>query len=178
LAAPSIVGDTVQIWTVAQLTGDESLQDAVVVVDPGIEYTSTILVTDIYDVNLGPTSIALNTLSDWYSPWFDSGFPPTSLQFRDIDVPGMPWLFIGDVSVIHSDTIVPEPQAPPAYPAFSASNVTFTPDSVSLQIGPYSFPVGSRVQIDLTFVPEPVSALLLATAVLGAIALRPRKRIC
>lgn len=176
-AAPSIVGDTVEIWSVAQSNGNENLQDTVQVVDPGVEYTSTIINNDIYELNIGSTSILLNTLSDWYSPWFNSGFPPTTLEIRDIDVPGMPGLTIGGVSVIFSDTIVPEPNAPLGYPAFSAANVTFDAHSVALQTGPYSFPTGSRVQIDLTFVPEPGTAGLLVCGLPLALA-RVRRRLC
>jgi hypothetical protein len=176
-AAPSIVGDTVDIYSVAQSSGSEFLSDTVQVVDPGVEYTATILNTDIYDLNIGPTSIQLITLSDWYSPWFNSGYPPSSLQIRDIDVPGMPGLSIGGVSVTFSDTIVPEPNAPLNYPAFSAANVSYTANSVMLEIGPYSFPTGARVQIDLTFVPEPGMASLLGCGLLCVLtALRSRSR--
>ena len=173
--AQSIVGDTIDIWTVAQSSGTEFFQETVLVVDPGIEYTATILVTDIYDVNIGPTSIVLNTLDEWFSPWFNSGHPPSRLEFRDIDVPGMPGLSTGGVSVLFSDTIVPEDGAPMGYPAFSASNVTFTADSVEIETGPYTFPVGSRIQIDLTFVPEPGTASLLGSALLAA-AMAMRRR--
>ncbi len=97
------------------------------------------------------------------------------MDFRGIDVPGMPGLSIGGVNVIFSDTIVPEPGAPLGYPAFSASNVTFTADSVTLQIGPYSFPTGSRVQIDLLFVPEPGTASLCVCGLLTAAVLFRRR---
>ncbi len=175
LQAASIVGDTVEIWGVAQSSGGEFLNDTVQVVDPGIEYTATIVNNDIYDLNIGPASIVLNTLDDWYSPWFNSGFSPSTLEIRDIDVPGMPGLSIGGVSVIFSDTIVPEPGAPMNYPAFSAADVTFTAHSVILQIGPYSFPTGSRVEIDLTFVPEPGTASLCVCGLLTAVVLFRRR---
>ncbi len=170
----SIVGDTVDIWGVAQSSGAEFLYDTVQVVDPGVEYTATI-VGDIYDLNLGPESITLITLDDWYSPWFNSGFPPTTLEIRGIDVPGMPQLTIGSVDVLFSDTIVPEPGAPLNYPAFSAANVTFTDHSVIMQIGPYSFPVGARLQVDLHFVPEPGTASLLVCGLLGLAVLIRRR---
>ncbi len=173
--AASIVGDTVEIWGVAQSNGGETLRDTVVVVDPGIEYTATIVQTDIYNLDIGPSSIVLDTLSGWFSPWFNSGFPETTLEVRDIDVPGMPGLVIGGVSMIFSDTIVPEAGAPLNYPAFSSSNVSFTDHSVILQTGPYSFPTGSRVQIDITFVPEPGTATLLVFGGFGA-ALIVRRR--
>ena len=118
LQAASIVGDTVEIWSVAQSSGSELLVDTVQVIDPGVEYTAKII-NDIYELNFGPSSISLSTLDDWYSPWFNSGFPPSQLDFRGIDVPGMPGLSIGGVNVIFSDTIVPEPGAPLGYPAFS-----------------------------------------------------------
>ncbi len=172
--AASIVGDTVEIWGVAQSSGTESLQDTVQVVDPGVEYTATII-GDIYDLNIGPASISLISLDDWYSPWFNSGFPPSALEVRDIDVPGMPGLSIGGVSVIYSDTIVPEQNAPLNYPAFSAADVTFTAHSVILQIGPYSFPTGSRVEIDLMFVPEPGTASLCICGLLSAVLLVRRR---
>lgn len=175
LHAASIVGDSVDIWSVAQSSGDEFFKDTVVVVDPGIEYTETILTTDIYDLNFGPTSISLVTLDDWYSPWFDSGFSPTRLEFRNIDVPGIPELSIGGVNVVFSETIVPEPGAPEDYPSFSADNVTFTPHSVILEIGPYSFPTGSEVQMDLIFVPEPSTATLMACGLLSAVILGRRR---
>lgn len=174
-AAQSIVGDTVDIYSVAQSSGTEFLADTVQVVDPGVEYTAMIVNTDIYDLDIGPASIVLNSLDDWFSPWFNSGFSPSSLQVRDIDVPGMPGLTIGGVSVIYSETIVPEDNAPLNYPAFSADNVTFTADSVMLQIGPYSFPTGSRVQIDLTFVPEPATASLFGCGLLSALTLVRRR---
>ncbi len=169
--AASIVGDTVDIWGVAQSNGTEYLNDSVQVVDPGVEYTATIINNDIYDLDIGPASIVLNSLSDWFSPWFNSGFPPTTIEVRDIDVPGMPWQSIGGVSVIYSESIVPEPGAPLNYPAFSAANVTFTAHSVILQTGPYSFPTGSRVEIDLVFVPEPGTAGLLICGLLPALVL-------
>jgi hypothetical protein len=174
-ASPSIVGDMVDIWTHAQSNDVEYFQGSFQVVDPGIEYTSTILVTDIYTVNIGPTSIVLNTLDEWYSPWFNSGFEPSRLEFRDIDVPGKPWLSIGGASMIFSDTIMPEAGAPVGYPAFSADNLSFTADSVALETGPYRFPVGSRVQIDLTFVPEPGTATLFCGALFAGALLRRRR---
>lgn len=175
LAAPSIVGDMVDIWTHAQSNDTEYFQGTFQVVDPGIEYTSTILVTDIYTVNLGPSSIVLHTLEEWYSPWFNSGYEPSRIEFRDIDVPGKPWLTIGGVSMIYSDTIVPEAGAPLGYPTFSAANASFTADSVIVETGPYRFPVGSRLQIELTFVPEPGTATLFGGALLASAVLRRRQ---
>lgn len=174
--AASIVGDTVDIYGVAQSNGGEFLHDTVVVVDPGIEFSQIILIDPIYNLDIGPSSISLESLADWYSPWFNSGFPATTLEIRDIDVPGMPNLVIGGVSVIFSDTIVPEQNAPLNYPAFSAANVSFTDHSVILQTGPYSFPTGSRVLIDIVFVPEPGTISLLACGAFGAVLLVRRKR--
>lgn len=171
-AASSIVGDTVDIYGVAQLNGSETLRDTVVVVDPGIEYTA-VIIDPIYELNIGPASITLNSVAGWFSPWFNSGNPPTTLEIRDINVPGMPGQSIGGVSVIYSETIVPHDSAPVNYPDFSESNVTFTPNSVILQTGPYLFPTGSRVQIDLTFVPEPSTVLLFLTG--SVLALRSRQ---
>ena len=176
LQAASIVGDSVELWGVAQSTGTEYFYDTVVVIDPGVEYSSMILNNTIYDLNIGPASISLESLDDWFSPWFNSGFPPTTLEIRGIDVPGMPELVVGGVSVIFSDTIVPEDGAPLNYPAFSAANVTFTDHTVVLQTGPYSFPTGSRVQIDLVFVPEPGTASLLACGLLSAAVLIERRK--
>jgi hypothetical protein len=176
-AAPSIVGDVVEIWGVAQSNGAEFHHATVPVIDPGVEYTETILITDIYELDFRPAAITLNSLDNWYSPWFNSGFPPSRLEFRDIDVPGMPWLSIGGVNVLFSETIVPEDDAPVGYPAFSSGNVSFTSDSVALEIGPYRFPTGSRVQIDLTFVPEPATVTLLGVPMVAGLCLRRRRQV-
>jgi hypothetical protein len=172
-AAQSIVGDTIDVWGVAQSNGSEYLHASVQVVDPGVEFTQSII-GDIYDLDFGPSTITLNNIDDWYSPWFNSGHPPTRMEFRGIDVPGMPGLSIGGISVLFSDTIVPEDDAPVGYPAFSADNVTFTGDSVAIEIGPYKFPEGSRIQIDVTFVPEPTSAVLLGGGLIAGALFRRR----
>lgn len=172
-AALSIVGDTVEIWGTAQLNGSETLRATVVVADPEIEYTSKII-NDIFTIDLGISTIELVTLSAWYSPWFDSGNPPTAQEFRGIQVPANPGLIIGSVDVRFSDSIVPHDSAPVGYPAFSANNVSFGDDFVRLTTGPYLFPENSRVLITMNFIPEP-SSVMLAIGTGGFMLLR-RKR--
>ncbi len=60
--AVTIVGDAIDIWSVAQLNAGETYIDTIVVTDPGIEYTSTI-VNDIYSLDFGPTSVKLRTIN-------------------------------------------------------------------------------------------------------------------
>ena len=159
-AAPSIVGDTVDIWSVAQLNGTETLRETILVVDPGVEYTSTII-NDIYDLDFGPDSVELRTLNAWFSPWFNSGHPPTSLELRGINVPGEPNLTIGDIDVLFSEGITPEDNAPLNYPDFSADNVTFGDDFLRIETGPYRFEENSSVLVTMTFIPEPSTGLFM-----------------
>ncbi|TWU00507.1 hypothetical protein Pla108_14590 [Botrimarina colliarenosi] len=168
----TLVGDTVEIWSHAQLNDSESLRDTVAVVDPGVEYTATIT-SDIYDLDFGPTSITLTTKSPWYSPWFNSGFDPTAQLYRDLDFVGEPDRKIVGVEVEWTGSITPEDNAPLGYPAFSAAAVSWTEDSVRLKTGPYSFAEGSTVTIHLlTAVPEPGAACLA----LGGVAIAATRR--
>jgi hypothetical protein len=173
--AATLVGDTVEIWGYAQLTGSETLRDTVPVVDPGVEYTAT-LISDYYDLDFGPTSITLTTESTWYSPWFDSGFEPSAQLFRDLDFVGEPGRKIVGVEVEWTGDIEPESFAPIGYPAFSAAAVTWTEDSVRLETGPYRFYAGSSVTIHLLTeaVPEPGAACLAVVGVAAALVGRRR----
>lgn len=168
--AASIVGDSIEIWSEAQLSDTETYKDTVVVIDPGIEYTQSIS-SDIYHLDFGPSSIELNTLSAWFSPYFNTENDPSSMILRDIDVPGEPGLAIGAIDVDFTRGISVDDSAPDGYPEFSAENVTYTGDSVRIEYGGYRFAEGSRLTIGLEFVsrevPEPATAGL---AGLGAIA--------
>lgn len=79
----------------------------------------------------------------------------------DIDWFGEPGLFIGSVSAVGD------------VPGFAPSDVTFGPDSVTLNIGDFLYTGGQSVVVTLTAVPEPTS--LAALAGVGAVALRRRR---
>ena len=173
--AATIVGDSVEVWGVAQLNGVETHRDTVVVTDPGVEYTSTII-NDIYDVDFGPTSVQLTTINAWFSPWFNSGNSPSSLEFRDINVPGDPNLIIGSIDVRFTGNIVPDDSAPANYPDFSENNVSFGDDFIRIETGPYSFPQGSTVLVTMNFIPEPSTGLLTFFAAIPMLLRRQRKK--
>lgn len=172
--AASIVGDQIEIWNTPQLNGVPTFEAAAEVVDPGVEYTATIS-SDIYHVDLAASSILLTTEAAWFSPWFDSGNAPSSMEIRDINVPGQPGLAISGIDVFYSDNIVTDDSAPLGHPAFSAANVSFTPDSVRLEYGGYRFPEGSEVLVNLHFAPEPASLAVGAVAI-ACLAGRRRRR--
>jgi hypothetical protein len=176
-AVTTIVGDSIDIWGVAQLNAVETYRDTIIVTDPGVEYTAAI-VNDIYTLDFGPTSVVLTTINPWYSPWFNSGNPPSALELRGINVPGEPNLIIGSIDVRITDNIVPEENAPANYPDFSANNVTFGDDFLRIETGPYSFPENSTVLISMNFVPEPSTGLLTFAACLPPLLRRQRKSKC
>ncbi|WP_145249491.1 PEP-CTERM sorting domain-containing protein [Aeoliella mucimassa] len=164
-AAPSMVGDYVDLYHFPQYTGVENYSTTVEVVDPGVEYITDL---SLYTLDLSETTIQLTSLSDWYSPYFNTGNDPSKLIIRDIDIPGYSDLSIGSIAVDFSRDITPEDDAPMDWPEFSADNISFSGHEVTISYGGYSFPEDSYVTIDLTFVPEPGTVTLLLAGCLGA----------
>lgn len=174
-AGGSLVGDTVEYWTHAQLNGQQQLREFGIVTDPGHEFTVDFFGTVWYTLDIGPNSLRLDTYEDWFSPWFNSGFPQTHLEIRDLDWSGAPGTTIVDVIVTYSSTgITHEPGAPDDLPAFSAANVSFTADSVRIVVGGYAFAPGSWVNIEFVTVPGPGAAGVLGAS--GLLAARRRRR--
>lgn len=172
----TLVGDTVSFWRTAQLNGESTLDGFAIVTSPLHEFGWVLDGTPIYTWNVEATSIRLDARSTFYSPYFNSGFSPSSHEIRDLDFVGEPGRFIAGVNVTFSDQISVHDSAPANWPGFSASNVTFTADSVRISMGGYRFPRDSFVQIDLiTAVPTPGGVALLAT--MGVLGLRRRRRI-
>ncbi|MCA9304102.1 MAG: hypothetical protein KC996_08275 [Phycisphaerales bacterium] len=172
----SMVGDSVEFWGRPQLTGVwDQRQGPTVVTDPGVEYTSAIGPTTLFDIDIAETSIELRSGTDWYSPWFNSGFAPSAFEIRDIDVVGQPSLVITGISVQFSGTIAPHASAPGGFPAFSASNFEFDDHSVRIVYGGYEFSPDSVVHIDLTFGAVP-SVGTPAVAMLGLMGANRRRR--
>jgi hypothetical protein len=157
-AQPSMVGDTVLMYSTPQLTGVELFKDAFVVVDPGVEHTSEL---SLFSLDFDESTITLTSLNDWHSPYFDSGFAPSSMSLRDIEIPGSPGLRIGAINVLYPREIVRHDDTPEPWPDFSAANFSFGDHEVMLSYGGYEFPQGSQVVISLTFVPEPSSVVLV-----------------
>lgn len=171
----TLVGDTVSFWQVAQLNGESTLDSLAIVTSPLHEFAWVFDGAPIYTWNVEATSIRLDSRFTFYSPYFNSGFAPSSHEIRDLDFVGEPDRFITGVSVTFSDQISVHDSAPIDWPSFSASNVTFTADSVRISMGGYRFPRDSFVQIDLiTAVPTPGSMALLA--MMGVLGARRRRR--
>ncbi len=173
-AAASLVGDTIQRVSQPQLTGVVGDPQFAVVQDPGFEYIDSFQFSgDFRRIDIGPDYIRMENLSSWFSPWFNSGFAPTYVEFRDLDF-DVPGVVIGGVQVSWSSTIGLEDNAPIGYPLFGAHAVTWNADTIRLQIGPYSFPEGSFVHIQILTIPAPgAGAVALAG---GLLALRRRRR--
>lgn len=172
-ASPSLVGDTIERVQYAQASGNFTPGEFAVVTDPGVEYIDSFPLTgEFRRFNIGATSIRMETASTWFSPWFDTGNPPTFVEFRDLDF-GEPGWTIGGVNVTWGGTIFAEDDAPLNYPAFSSAAVDFNADTVRLYTGPYQFEAGSWVQIDLILVPAPGAAAVCA--MLGLAATRRRR---
>jgi hypothetical protein len=174
-AAQTLVGDTVQWWRHPQSTGVVSFDSSALVVTPAHEFQTVIIQPNLTStINIEATSIRLDSITSFYSPYFNTGFDPTYFEIRDLDFVGEPQRYIAGVNVSYSTTISVEPGAPINWPNFSAANVTFTADSVRLSIGGYEFPAGSFVHVNLiTAVPAPSAAVLLGLA--GAVASRRRR---
>lgn len=170
-SSASLVGDTVALWATPQLNGTPYLDSFALVVDPGHEFEVGIANTTIYTIDLGPYSMRLDSLSSWYSPWFNSGFAPSSTEVRGMNFgPGQ---IITGVNVSFSSTIARHGSSPLDLPEFSADNVTFNADTVRISYGGYAFVEGSFIQIDLIVTPAPGAAGLLAG--LGMLAGRRRR---
>lgn len=161
-ASGGLVGDTVSLWRTPQLTGDTTLDSFAIVTDPGYEFESAIGNNTLYTVDLGPTSIRLDSHSSWFSPWFNTGHAPSSIELRDLDFG--PGLAITGVAVSFSSGIGFDDFAPDDLPAFSADNVEFNADTVRILYGGHTFEAGSWIQIDLIVTPAPASAGLLGVA--------------
>lgn len=169
-ADAGIVGDTVSLWRTAQLTGETTLDSFAIVTHPGHEFSTTIINT-IYTVDIGPNFVRLDTLSGWFSPWFNTGFAPSSIEIRDMDFG--PGLWITGVEVSYSSNIVKHASAPADLPFFSADNISFNADTVRLTFGGHEFFEGSWVHINLIVTPSPAGLGVLAGA--GLLACRRRR---
>lgn len=172
---PSLVGGTILRVSQPQLTGEIINPELALVQDPGHEYADVIIGDPFRTIDVGPDYIRYQSLSSHYSPWFDSGFPASYIEFRDLDFSGPPGTVIGGVEVEWSSPIHTEDGAPLGHPAFSAAAVTWNADTIRLTTGPYVFPEGSFVHIRILTVPAPGAAGVLA--LVGALAVR-RRRTC
>lgn len=171
----TLVGDTVSFWSVAQLNGESTLDSFAIVTSPLHEFAWAIDDAPIYTWNVEATSIRLDSWLTFQSPYFNSGFAPSSHEIRDLDFVGEPDRFITGVNVTFSDQISVHDSAPADWPSFSESNVTFSANSVRISIGGYRFPRDSFLQIDLiTAVPTPGSMAIFAT--MGVLGVRRRRR--
>lgn len=174
-SAQTLVGDTVELWTHPQLTGIATFTGAAAVITPGHEFQSQIQQSVLYTLNVEALSIRLDSFSNWFSPYFNSGHAPSYIEIRDLDFIGEPQRFISGVNVSFSTTITVDDGSPANWPDFSAANVSFTGDSVRISYGGYEFLPGDYVQIDLlTNVPAPSVAGLGLVGV--AAAMRRRRR--
>jgi hypothetical protein len=169
-AHAGIVGDTVSMWRTPQLTGEATLDSFAIVTHPGHEFSTTIINT-IYTVDIGPNFVRLDTLSGWHSPWFNTGFAPSSIEIRGMDFG--PGLWITGVEVSYSSNIVKHYSAPADLPFFSADNISFNADTVRITFGGHEFFDGSWVHINLIVTPSPAGLGVLAGA--GLLACRRRR---
>ncbi len=173
-SAQTLVGDAVSWWSQPQLTGVVELRDIAVVTTPAHEFESVILVDPISTINVEATSIRLDSLSNWYSPYFNSGFEPTYFEIRGLNFVGEPERYISGVEVSFATTIAVESGSPANWPNYSAANVSFTANSVRISIGGYEFVEGSYVHVNLlTAVPAPGAVAVLGLA--GLVATRRRR---
>jgi hypothetical protein len=167
-AAPSLVGDTILRVSQPQLTGEIIDPQFAIVSDPGVEYIDSFdFAGEFRRINVGPTSIRMENTQTWFSPWWDTGNPPSYFEFRDLDFSEPGWSIVG-VNVTWGGTIFPEDDSPLNYPAFGPGAVAFNADTVRLYIGPYQFEAGSWVQIDLILAPTPSAAVLAGLGLLAA----------
>jgi hypothetical protein len=166
-----IVGDTVSMWRTPQLTGEPTLDSFAIVTHPGHEFSSTIGNTVLYTVDIGPNFVRLDSFSNWHSPWFNTGFAPSSIEIRDMDFG--PGLWITGVEVSYSSNIVKHNSAPADLPFFSADNISFNADTVRITYGGHEFFDGSWVHINLIVTPSPAGLGVLAGA--GLLACRRRR---
>ncbi len=170
----TLVGDTVRFWTQPQSSGIAVLAGAAVVTSPEHEFAEMIDSTPVFRINVEAMSIRLDSREAWNGPFFNTGHSPTWLEIRDLDFIGEPNRFITGVSVAYSNGIGFDQYVPSGYPTFSASNISFTSDSVRISYGGYEFPAGSFIHIDLiTAIPTPGAAAVLA---LGALVTTRRQR--
>lgn len=173
-SAQTLVGDTVSWWSQPQLTGVAELRDIAVVTTPAHEFESVIIVDPVSTINVEATSIRLDALSNWYSPYFDTGFAPSYFEIRGLNFVGEPERYISGVEVSFATTISVESGSPANWPNYSAANVSFTADSVRISIGGYEFVQGSYVQVNLlTAVPAPGAAAVFGLA--GLVTTRRRR---
>ncbi len=172
-AGPSLVGDTVQLWSHGQSNGIPEFDAFGIVQDPGHEFTFELLGSLLFTLDVGPDSIRLDTGTEWFSPWFNTGFGQTYQEIRDLDWSGPPGTYIVDVIVTYSSNIVVESGAPDDLPEFSAGNVSFTADSVRIITGGYRFLPGSFVHVELVTAPGPGTAVALG--VFGVLSARRRR---
>lgn len=170
-ASAGLVGDTVALWTTPQLTGEPTLDAFAIVTDPGVEFAQDIAGTLIYTLDLDATSVRLDSYANWHSPWFNSGFAPSSIEIRGMDFG--PGLSITGVEVSYSTNIGRHDSAPDDLPFFSADNISFIGDTVRISYGGHEFFDGSWVQIDLIVTPAPAGLGVLAGA--GLLASRRRR---
>ena len=173
--AASLVGDLIQRVGFAQSSGGISSNDFAIVQDPGVEFIDTFPIVGPLDrFDVGPDYIRMDSLTNWFSPWFDNGNPPSYYEFRDLDFSGPPGTVIGGVLVEWSSNIQLSEGAPLGYAPFGAQNVTWNADTVRIQIGPYLFPEGAWVHITLLTVPAPAGGAMAVAA--GLVVARRRRR--
>jgi len=127
--AQTLVGDTVEWWGYPQAVGSASLRGSAQVVTPGYEFSSQIGEDTISTLNVEATSIRLDALLNFFSPYFNTGFDPTYYEIRDLDFVGEPERYISGVDVSFSQDITVDGDSPVNWPDFSANNVTFTADT-------------------------------------------------
>ncbi len=172
-ASAGLIGDTVAMWHTPQLTGESSLRGFAVVADPGIEFSTELSGDVLYTLDLDATSIRLDTVNYWYSPWFNSGHAPSSIEIRGMDFG--PGLSITGLDVTFSPRIRQNDSAPGDLPAFSADNIVFSGDTVRINYGGFEFFEGSWIQIDMIVTPAPAGVGVLAGA--GLLACRRRRAL-
>jgi hypothetical protein len=162
LGGASLVGDTIEYWRHPQLTGETILDSFGIVTDPGHEFTVGGAGLVLFTIDVGVNSVRIDSVTDWHSPWFNTGFDPSWMEIRDLDW-SVPGTTIVDVIVTFSPGISPESGAPDGMPAFSAANAWFTDDSVAISYGGYAFTAGSWVNVELVTIPAPGAGCVLAT---------------
>jgi PEP-CTERM motif len=102
---------------------------------------------------------------------FGVGSPTQFLLFSDLDFVGEPTRFITGIDVVISGSITPNGLG--SLDPFSASNVSFTADSVKIIVGGYRFSSGASITVNLltnldnAAIPEPGTLALLAAGLLG-----------
>jgi hypothetical protein len=139
LASASLIGDLVRFER--QLGTQITNQSSVVVTTGGPEFTCCGQSPPLIEIDVGAESIDIDAVGQIF---FLGGVPfQHVLRIFDLNTGTSG----GIVDVVVSFGGIVNVTSPP----FSAANVAFTPDSVEVGVGGYSFPTGSFVQVELVF---------------------------